>query len=179
MSYFNLPKQFPGMYIFDEETKLWVPKKAKGKKHPFCQVAFCTRPSEKAAQTGRSLMCGTCRVRLWRANNPIRAIYNAVKNKARRRRIPFDLDYEIFERLCRETEYHARRGRAVTHLHIDRIDALRGYHNDNVQILTAAENREKLNHEETRSRYEWEEYCEPDEDREEELDEAGDGGDPF
>jgi len=178
MSYFNLPKQYPGMYHFNEETRLWVPIKAKAKKHPLCQVAFCSRPSEKAAKIGRSLLCVTCRVRMWRANNPIRAIYNAVKNKARRRRIPFDLDFAVFEQLCHETDYHARRGRSVKHLHIDRIDALRGYHNDNVQILTAEDNIDKSHHEETRSRYEWEEYCAGAEDPSAACDNPADG-DPF
>lgn len=159
MSYLSLPKRYPGMYRVDEESGLWLPIRAKGKKDPLCQVAFCSRPSEKAAQTGRSLFCGTCRVRLWRANNPIRARYNAIKNKARRRRIPFDLDLDFFTDLCIRTGYHQSCGRRLEDLHIDRIDALRGYHNDNVQVLTAAENRSKSNDEETRSYDDWDGYA--------------------
>jgi len=77
MSYASLPEHYPGQYRLDPETGLWVPILSKGKKHPLCQIAFCRRPSEKGAQTGRSTQCGTCRVRLWRANNPIKAHYNA------------------------------------------------------------------------------------------------------
>jgi hypothetical protein len=159
MSYYSLPKRYPGMYRVEEESGLWVPIRAKAKKDPLCQVAFCTRLSEKTAKTGRGLVCGVCRVRIWRANNPIRAIYNAVKNKARRRSIPFDLELGFFTELCQQTGYHQNRGRALENLHIDRIDALRGYHNDNVQIITAEENLRKRDEEQTRSCEDWEEYA--------------------
>lgn len=159
MSYASLPSRYPGMYRYDEGTGLWVPvfvttKKADG----LCRVFRCPRPSEKAKGYGRGLVCGICRVRLWRANNPIKANYNAIKNKARRRKIPFDMSFSFFEQLCLATGFHIERGRAVDDLQIDRINALRGYHDDNVQILTTSQNRDKLNTEETRSLNEWEEF---------------------
>jgi len=144
------------MYRFDEESGKWVTIRAKRKKDPLCQVNFCTRISEKGARTGRSLECTVCRVRIWRANNPIRANYNAIKNKARRRKIPFTLTFEFFTKLCEDTGFHLLRGRLKDAYQIDRIDALRGYSDDNVQILTAADNREKSNWEETCSCDEWE-----------------------
>lgn len=179
MSYASLPEHFPGQYRLNPETGLWVPILAKGKKHPLCQIAFCKRPSEKGAQTGRSTQCGTCRVRLWRANNPVRAIYNAVKNKARRRRIPFGLTIEFFEELCHETGFHLATGRSGEALQLDRIDALRGYFDDNVQVLTAVENRDKSNTEETRSRYEWEEYAASEDCESEPIQEPAGVDDPF
>ena len=179
MSYASLPEHYPGQYRLDPEIGLWVPILSKGKKHPLCQIAFCRRPSEKGAQTGRSTQCGTCRVRLWRANNPIKAHYNAIKNKARRRRIPFGITMAFFEELCEETGFHLLRGRTGEALQLDRIDAMRGYFDDNVQVLTATENRDKLNTEETRSRYEWEEYAAGEDYPTEAPPEPGDLDDPF
>jgi hypothetical protein len=179
MSYASLPELYPGQYRLDPETGMWVPILSKGKKHPLCQIAFCRRPSEKGAQTGRSTQCGTCRVRLWRANNPIKAHYNAIKNKARRRKIPFGITMAFFEELCEETGFHLLRGRSGEALQLDRIDAMRGYFDDNVQVLTATENRDKLNVEETRSRYEWEEYAASEDNPDDPLPEPTDVDDPF
>lgn len=146
MSYHGLPKRYPGMYRQNRDGK-WVPIYAKNKKDKdLCIVKFCTRVSEKATvtnKTARSLMCPTCRLRLWRANNPIKAIYNAIKNKARRRGIPFSLSLEKLEQLCDETDFHLKRGRRPNDFHIDRIDASRGYEDDNVRIITASENCSK------------------------------------
>lgn len=179
MSYASLPSRYPGMYTLDEDSGLWVPIHAKAKKDPLCQVAFCTRPSEKSSGYGRSLKCPICRVRLWRANNPIKATYNAIKNKARRRKIPFDLSIEYFTRLCEETGFHLARGRQSYDLQLDRIDALRGYHDDNVRVITAAENRDKANFEETRSRAEWEEYAASGDGEVPDLPDPGEFDDPF
>lgn len=160
MSYSNLPSQYPGMYelvVTDEGVEKWVAIIAKNKRDKnLCQVAFCKNLSEKGSDSGRSLKCANCRIRLWRANNPIRAIYNSIKNKARRRRIPFTLTFEHFEALCKETGYHRTRGRRAGKMHLDRIDALKGYEDGNVQVLEAVENVVKGRREPTRTRDEWE-----------------------
>jgi len=160
MGYGDLPSYFPGMYELvtdDEGREKWVAILSKKKKHKdLCQVAFCRNPSEKACRSGRSLKCANCRIRLWRANNPIKAIYSAIKNKARRRRIPFTLTFEHFEEICIGTGYHITRGRKAGSMHLDRIDALKGYEDGNVQVLEAIENIMKGNSEKTRTRDEWE-----------------------
>lgn len=164
MSYTKLPARYPGMYRQEPvevegqdycELK-WVPIQAKKKKEPYCQVSFCSNVSEKHSSTGRSLLCSTCRVRLWRANNPIRAIYNALKNKARRRKIPFSLTMEHFAMICEETDYHLTRGRRNEAMQLDRKDAMKGYEDGNVQVMVALLNRQKGVAEETRSPDEWE-----------------------
>lgn len=156
MSYANLPEKYPGMYERDPEAGKWVLILASGKKHPLCQVKFCTRTSSKAKGHGRGLTCMTCRSRIGRANDPIRACYKAVENKARRRKIPFTLTYEHFEALCIRTGYHTGRGREGTDMHLDRINNLKGYEDGNVQVLTATENCRKRHGEELRTLDEWE-----------------------
>ena len=64
MSYANLPEKYPGMYERDPEAGKWVLILASGKKHPLCQVKFCTRTSSKAKGHGRGLTCMTCRSRI-------------------------------------------------------------------------------------------------------------------
>lgn len=179
MSYANLPALYKGQYRLDPDSGLWIPILAKAKKDPMCQIAFCSRVSEKGMKTGRSLQCTTCRVRLWRANNPIRANYNAIKNKARRRKIPFGITFEFFAEMCEETGFHLARGRAGESLQLDRIDAMRGYFDDNIQVMTATENRDKANYEETRSLYEWEEYAASEDREPEALPDPDDLDQPF
>jgi hypothetical protein len=156
MSYANLPKKYPGMYKQDPETGKWSLILAAGKKHPLCQVKFCTRKSDKGKGHGRALTCVACRHRIGRANEPILACYRAVENKARRRKIPFTLTYEYFEALCLRTGYHLDRGREGHELHLDRKNALLGYSDDNVQILTATQNCRKSRQEAYRTLDEWE-----------------------
>lgn len=156
MSYANLPEKYPGMYERDPETGKWGLILAKGKKHPLCQVKFCNRISSKGKGHGRGLTCMTCRSRIGRANDPIRACYKAVENKARRRKIPFTLTYGHFEELCLRTGYHLDRGREGKDMHLDRIDALKGYEDGNVQVMTASENTRKSHVEPRRTRDEWE-----------------------
>ena len=178
MSYHLLPTYFDGMYSFDEAAGLWVPNMAKEKKYPLCQTQNCEKDSEKARGTGRGLQCGSCRVRLWRANNPIKAVYNAVKNKARRRCIPFTLTLKHFTGICEATGYHFTRGREVGCFHLDRIDAMKGYEDGNVQVLTSEENARKSHTEYYRTYDEWEggggEWVRP-----QEAPEVEDGCDPF
>lgn len=156
MSYANLPAKYPGMYAKDPETGKWGFILAKGKKHPLCQVKFCNRVSDKGKGHGRGLTCIACRHRIARANNPILACYKAVENKARRRKIPFTLTYGHFEELCLRTGYHLDRGREAADMHLDRIDALKGYEDGNVQVLTASENCRKSRVEPCRTLDEWE-----------------------
>lgn len=160
MSYNNLPSKFPGMYekvVGEDGEERWVARITKNKAKHLCQVSFCTNTSEKYRKgPGRSLKCSNCRLRLWRANNPIKAIYNALRNKARRRKIPFTLTFAHFESICLETGYHEDRGRMAGDMHLDRIDAMKGYEDGNVQVMEAVANARKGQYEQTRTRDEWE-----------------------
>lgn len=143
MSYHNLPERFPGMYVLGEDGVWKALKKAKTKKNT-CNTRFCSRKSEKSrGGTSRSLCCTTCKLRLWRANNPIKAVFNAVRNKASRRKLEFSLTFEHFESLCLETGFHKTRGRRAEDFHLDRIDCAKGYVDGNIQVITATENCKK------------------------------------
>lgn len=149
MSYHNLPEHYPGMYQKDASGK-WVAIIAKNKDPDVCHVKFCTRPSGRGVKTNktdRSLKCTTCRLRLWRANNPMKAVFNAVRNKASRRGIEFNLTFDFFVKLCEETDYHKKRGRRPDAYHLDRVDPYGGYTDDNVRVITASENCSKRHQE--------------------------------
>lgn len=66
--------------------------------------------------------------------------FNLLRCGANRRKIPFDLTYEEYEKFCVETGYHEKRGKQPSSLTIDRKNATRGYSYDNIQVLTHAEN---------------------------------------
>lgn len=48
-----------------------------------------------------------------------------------------------FKQFCVETKYMDVKGREKDNYHIDRIDENKGYHIDNIQILTNTENVKK------------------------------------
>lgn len=88
----------------------------------------------------RRRMCWACIKAEHRARNPVWAIWRAIHDKARQRGIRFALPFDWFRAQALAAGYVERRGTAPEALHIDRIDARRGYVPDNIQFLTAAEN---------------------------------------
>ncbi len=64
--------------------------------------------------------------------------YNAAKKK-----IPFALSFAYFLNFCRNTGYHILRGPHRDEMTIDRIDNLKGYTDDNIQMLSSIENYRK------------------------------------
>lgn len=103
-----------------------------------CQTKYC-RNDRYPGQT----TCNKCKSRKFRELNPVRYAYNALKHNARRRGKAFDLDFETFAKFCQSTGYMARKGITKRKLHIDRIDASKGYTIDNIQVLTCSENSRK------------------------------------
>ncbi len=75
----------------------------------------------------------------------MRYAYQVLKNNARARGKEFTLTLEEFEKFCYETEVLHGRGRTSTSFHIDRKRDHEGYHKDNIQVLTNAENVKKEN----------------------------------
>lgn len=78
-----------------------------------------------------------------RENNPLAYVFNALKGNARRRKKEFSLTLEQFGAFCKETNYLELRGKKGSSASIDRRDSSKGYHIDNIQILSLAANSSK------------------------------------
>jgi ribosomal protein L24 len=110
------------------------------KKANLCTIKGCRKDKEH----GRDI-CGMHHTRQVRKNNPIRASFVALKSNAKRRGHSFSLTIEEFTQFCYETNYIAGKGRSKKSFSIDRIDPAKGYHLDNLQMLTVSENSKKSN----------------------------------
>lgn len=86
-------------------------------------------------------MCSRHMLRQWRANNPIKARLAILRDRANRKKLPFDLTFEWFKSFLVETNYNSS-----LH-HIDRISAANGYVIGNLQILLYTDNIAKGNRE--------------------------------
>jgi hypothetical protein len=139
-----------GMFEFVGDR--WCLVRAKNKHPDLCATKFCRNPSPRAyssdSKAGRT--CSKCKMRLWRANNPVQAAYANLKNNASRRGISFKLTLEQFAEWVAGTDYLQNRGRTAESLTVDRIDAERGYELGNLQILTNFENGLKGSYEKDR-----------------------------
>lgn len=110
-------------------------KKRKGK----CIELYCRND---AAQ--RANYCHKCIQRKWRAKNPIKYIYNRLKDRSRKRGQSFDLKFEeLVEFLNDNPAYFKFKGTTKSSLQIDRIDISKGYSKGNLQVITQEENIRK------------------------------------
>lgn len=78
--------------------------------------------------------------------NPLSYLFQRLKYHAKERGVPFSFTIESFQEWLKSNpEYLSKRGRTKRKLHIDRIDREdpRGYHPENVQLLTCTENVRK------------------------------------
>jgi hypothetical protein len=120
-----------------------MPKpRATHKARHLCQTKFCRNPAAK----GRRL-CHTCKQAGWREAHPRRAAWRAIKDKAVARGIEFAISFEDFCLAVEGTGYVDGRGVHREHLHLDRIDATKGYTLENIRVLGAGENVAKGNRE--------------------------------
>lgn len=85
-------------------------------------------------------LCGTCRSRKSRLADPVKYAYNNLKNRARQRGKGFSLTLCQFRKFCIKTSYIAGKGVSMQSYTIDRIDNRKGYHIDNIQVLSKEEN---------------------------------------
>lgn len=140
--------------VIDESTgkyKLVFAKETKGRN---CSVKCCRNlKTEEVYYAGEKLIkirrriCNKCRSRLYRANNPIKDAFRHLRESAKKRGIEFAISYQEFEELVSKTNYINQRGTSKESLHIDRVDANKGYCAGNLQILTCSENVAKGNRE--------------------------------
>lgn len=109
------------------------------KKKTKCSEPFCRSHNIKAKG-----LCSKHYTRKRRNENPLKSSYQALKDNAKRRGKDFSLTLEEFKKFAIETGYVYGRGRTVDSFHIDRIDESKGYHIENIQILTNSENVKKF-----------------------------------
>lgn len=84
--------------------------------------------------------CNTCRDRITRQNNPIRAIWRDLRHSARRRKLSFTIPFEWFREFAIESALLERRGNSGDDFTVDRIRVSEGYAPDNIRVLTNREN---------------------------------------
>lgn len=114
-----------------------------GKKEPhLCRTSRCRnhRPHKRGH-------CDACRKRLERANNPVRAAWAHIRDRAKKKNLPFDLDFEWFKDWAEKSKYINNKGVTSYALHIDRRIRSLGYVKTNVQVLTCRDNVAKGNRE--------------------------------
>jgi len=108
-------------------------KKPKG----LCRTKFCRNLSNAAG----GHYCSKCKMRVWRACNPLKSILSSLRNRARRKGIPYDLDLDWLDEFLTTHDFNRS-------LHqIDRICVLGGYTKGNLQLLPYSENIAKGNRE--------------------------------
>ena len=116
-------------------------KKKSRKKPELCMERGCTRP--RRTKNGKRRRCYRCAMKRWRKNNPMRAAYYALRDRARHRRIEFTISFQEFEQFALISGYLNGVGNHAHSITIDRINNLRGYVPGNLQPLTRAENARK------------------------------------
>lgn len=121
---------------------------AGSKDSSLCCVKFC-----RSRRGGPHRLCHAHRMAKWRAENPIKSQFNILRDSARKRRIEFSLTFEQFKSMCMSTNYHEQSGCEAHCLQVDRVDAVRGYSIDNIQIITTSENTAKGNRERKHREY--------------------------
>jgi hypothetical protein len=99
-----------------------------------CSVRFC----RKKPLAGRKT-CQRCRLRAWRAANPLKAAYYTHRSHANERGIETHLTIEQFTELIEGTAYLTEPG----NFQIDRINHKLPYQSGNVRIIPALENKRK------------------------------------
>ena len=103
-----------------------------------CSTKYCRR-----IKAPHRTICYCCIKRKQKKDHPIEYTYYVLKNNAKRRGKIFDLTLADFVSFCKNNNYIEKKGVTKKKLHIDRIDATKGYSIDNIQVLTCSENSSK------------------------------------
>lgn len=116
-------------------------KKARSKAKK-CASPWC-RNERAVNNTGYTLkFCWKCRSRQLKERHPETYVLNALRQRARARKIPFTITLVQFRKFCQDTDYLSLRGREPDSATIGRINHDEGYHIWNIQIESHAENSE-------------------------------------
>lgn len=114
-------------------------KRAAGK----CIIKWCRNRLPESAIRKRNSVCSKCAMRRWRANNPLGAMLLLWRNRARVKRVPFDLTVSGMAEFLNGSGYLDLKGRHRGMYHLDRIVPRLGYVFSNIQVLSAEDNCSK------------------------------------
>lgn len=104
-----------------------------------CCMRNCRRPRAKLRR-----VCHLHRMRKWRQNNPMKAQFFRLRDKAKSRGIEFTISFAYFEKFALRCDYVNLTGNHGHSLTVDRINNLNGYVSGNIQPMTRAKNSQKL-----------------------------------
>jgi len=137
------------MYYRPKRTR--KAKKARNKEEK-CATKWCK--NRRAAKKTRYKMangsikvyevflnhCWKCRSKMAKNRRPVSYILNAIRNRAKQRKIPFTVTLAEFKKFCEDTQYIEKRGHFEGGLSIDRKDHSKGYHIWNIKVTEFLEN---------------------------------------
>ncbi len=103
-----------------------------------CSTPYCRNKPRKGRRK-----CHTCRGRLYTAAHPDIVAFLNLRKSAKRRGKDFSLTIDQFRAFAVKYDYLDKRGRHATGFTVDRIREWEGYHADNLQVLTNAQNAAK------------------------------------
>ena len=118
--------------------KLSEKKKKEGK---YCCAYACR--NEPIARKGG--LCHKHYARKIRDKDPVYARYNQFRSKSASRGIENSITLAEFRAFCKRTGYIVNKGYRGQKATIDRIDNSKGYHIDNIQLLSNRANARKGN----------------------------------
>lgn len=90
---------------------------------------------------GRDKRCSKCKMRQWRLKNPIKACVTRLRERAKKKKVPFNIRVVWFAAFIASQNYDKR------FHHIDRIIPPKGYVEGNLQVLDIDKNIAKGNRE--------------------------------
>lgn len=105
-----------------------------------CETPYCRNRKARKGNGYFLRLCWKCRSRQLKERHPATYVMNALRQRARKRRIPWGITLADFKTWCAQTGYLVKRGHGKGLATIDRINANEGYHIGNIQILEYLEN---------------------------------------
>jgi len=110
------------------------------KKGRMCETRYCRNVKARKSDGYLLKHCWKCRSRMLKERHPATYVYNALRGRAKQRRVPWKITLPEFKEWCKKTGYIEKRGHGKGLATIDRINANKGYTLDNIQILEFMEN---------------------------------------
>ena len=101
----------------------------------------CLTPHCRNAAREQRNFCNTCRGNFY--DDPMRRLFRNLKASAKRRGKGFGLTFDVFAEAALAAGYLLRSGREKHCIHVDRIDARRGYEAGNIRFISCQENSRK------------------------------------
>ncbi len=108
-----------------------------------CQTPYCRKTAYKRRDGYQNLYCCNCIAHRWKMRDPFAYHHNALRNNAKRRGKEFTITVDQYREFAIREGLFSPTGTKYPNRSIDRIDQNRGYHLDNIQVLTLSENVRK------------------------------------